>query len=114
MRENENEHKITHEELPEGHSVPLISFLHRIIRMAVKVLAILMAFIIIFSIADVMYVFYQRLAAPPLFLLEVNDIFTIFGTVMVVLIAVEIFINVRLYLGTDVLPLRLVIATATS
>ena len=71
-----------------------------------------MVFIIIFSIADVVYVFYQRLAAPPHFLLEVNDIFQIFGTVMVVLIAVEIFINVRLYLGTDVLPLRLVIATA--
>jgi uncharacterized membrane protein (DUF373 family) len=56
-----------------------------------------MVFIIIFSIADVMYVFYQRLTAPPLFLLEVNDIFQLFGTVMVVLIAIEIFINVRLY-----------------
>ncbi len=112
MRENENEHKITHEELPEGHSDPLISFLHRIIRLAVRILAILMVFIIIFSIADVMYVFYQRLTVPPLFLLEVNDIFQLFGTIMVVLIAIEIFINIRLYLGTDVLPLRLVIATA--
>jgi uncharacterized membrane protein (DUF373 family) len=48
---------------------------------------------------------------PP-FLLEVNDIFQLFGTVMVVLIAFKIFINIRLYLGTDVLPLRLVITTA--
>ncbi|MFC6672173.1 phosphate-starvation-inducible PsiE family protein [Marinobacterium aestuariivivens] len=31
---------------------------------------------------------------------------------MAVLIAVEIFINIRLYLGTDVLPIRLVTATA--
>jgi uncharacterized membrane protein (DUF373 family) len=31
---------------------------------------------------------------------------------MVILIAVEIFINIRLYLGTNVLPIRLVVATA--
>ena len=31
---------------------------------------------------------------------------------MAVLIAIEIFINIRLYLGTDVLPIKLVIATA--
>ena len=31
---------------------------------------------------------------------------------MVVLIAVEIFINIRLYLGTNILPIQLVIATA--
>ena len=44
--------------------------------------------------------------------MDVNDIFQVFGAFMVVLIAVEIFINIRLYLGTDELPLRLVIATA--
>jgi uncharacterized membrane protein (DUF373 family) len=31
---------------------------------------------------------------------------------MVVLIAVEIFINIRLYLGSNTLPIQLVIATA--
>jgi uncharacterized membrane protein (DUF373 family) len=112
MNENEERDKIFHEELPEEHPDPLIQFLHGIIRVAVKVLAVLMVVIIIFSIGDVLYVFYQRLKEPPLFLLNVNDIFQLFGTVMVVLIAIEIFINIRLYLGTAVLPIRLVIATA--
>jgi uncharacterized membrane protein (DUF373 family) len=58
------------------------------------------------------YVIYQNLMTPPMFLLDVGDIFQIFGAFMVVLIAVEIFTNIRLYLGTDELPVRLVIATA--
>jgi len=104
--------EITHEELPKEHPDPLISFLHRIIRVAVKVLAVLMVFIIIFSVVAVIFVNYIRLSAPPLFLLGVNDIFQLFGTIMVALIAIEIFVNIRLYLGTDVLPVRLVVATA--
>jgi uncharacterized membrane protein (DUF373 family) len=35
-----------------------------------------------------------------------------FGAFMVVLIAVEIFINIRLYLGSNVIPVELVVATA--
>ena len=47
-----------------------------------------------------------------MFLLSVGDIFAIFGAFMVVLIAIEIFINIRLYLGSSTLPIKLVIATA--
>lgn len=45
-------------------------------------------------------------------LLDINDIFYTFGAFMAVLIAVEIFINIRLYLGTNVFPVQLVVATA--
>ena len=50
--------------------------------------------------------------APPVLLFNVNDIFKIFGAFMVVLIAIEIFINIRLYLGSNTLPIKLVIGTA--
>lgn len=103
---------LLHDELPEEHEDPLIGVLHRIIRVGVKVLAILMVFVILWGIFDVVYVLYQQLASPPLLLLEVGDIFRLFGAFMVVLIAIEIFINIRLYLGTHVLPIQLVIATA--
>jgi uncharacterized membrane protein (DUF373 family) len=108
-----NEHRgIIHEEIPRKHDDPLIEFLHKIIRFFVKVLAVLMVFVIIWGIGDVVYVLYQRLSTPPLFLLDINDIFLTFGAFMAVLIAIEIFINIRLYLGTDVLPVQLVVATA--
>ncbi len=101
-----------HEELSTEHSDPLIQSLHRVIRVAVKFLAILMVLVIFWSIADVVYVLYQRLSSPPHFLLDVGDILQTFGAFMAVLIAIEIFINIRLYLGTHVIPVALVLATA--
>ncbi len=101
-----------HEELSAQHHDPLIRSLHKTIRVCVKVLAALMTIVIILGVADVCYVMYQRLMAPPFLFLNVSDIFAIFAAFMVVLIAIEIFINIRLYLGSNTLPIQLVIATA--
>ena len=101
-----------HEELSVAHHDPLIRSLHGVIRLCVRLLAVLMVVVIIMGVADVCYVLYQRMAAPPVLLLSVQDIFKIFGAFMVVLIAIEIFINIRLYLGSSTLPIKLVIGTA--
>lgn len=101
-----------HEEIPKEHPDPLLNVLHRIIRVAVKFLAILMVLVIIWSVFDVMYVIYERLLEEPRFLLDIDDILYTFGAFMVVLIAIEIFINIRLYLGTHIIPVQLVLATA--
>jgi len=91
---------------------PFIGFLHKIIRIAVKILAILMVAVIVWGIGDVIYVLYQRLVEPPFLLLSISDILATFGAFLAVLIAIEIFINITLYLKTDVIPVRLVVATA--
>ncbi|PWV79763.1 phosphate-starvation-inducible PsiE family protein [Halomonas sp. A11-A] len=104
--------QLQHDELPEEHEDPLIRRLHFIIRQAIKVLAVLMVLVIIWGVLDVIYVLYTKFISPPVLLFEVSDIFVIFGAFMVVLIAVEIFVNIRLYLGTNILPIRLVVATA--
>lgn len=49
---------------------------------------------------------------PPVGLLNVNDILALFGTFMATLIAIEIFLNIVLYLRDDVLHVKLVLATA--
>ncbi|OOZ48800.1 hypothetical protein BOW39_08635 [Solemya velum gill symbiont] len=94
------------------HEDTTIRFLHRIIRFAVKILAILMVLVIVWGIGDVIYVLYQRLTEPPFLLLQINDILATFGAFLAVLIAIEIFINISMYLSTNVIPVRLVIATA--
>lgn len=104
--------KHIHEELSTEHHDPMIRSLHGIIRVCVKFLAVLMVFVILLGVADVMYVLYSRLIQPPFLLLNVSDIFKVFGAFMVVLIAIEIFINIRLYLGSNTLPIKLVLATA--
>lgn len=101
-----------HDELSAQHDDPLIRGLHKLIRFSIKILAILMTLVILWGVADVIYMMWLRVMEPPMLLLTVSDIFQMFGAFMVVLIAIEIFVNIRLYLGTDVLPVKLVIATA--
>ncbi len=55
---------------------------------------------------------YQKLKTPPVFLLNISDILATFGAFLAVLIAIEIFINITLYIRNDVLPVNLVVATA--
>ena len=59
-----------------------------------------------------LYVLYQRLTAPPFMLLKISDILATFGAFMAVLIAIEIFINISMYLSSNVIPVRLVVGTA--
>jgi uncharacterized membrane protein (DUF373 family) len=102
----------TGHELSDKVEDPFIEFLHKIIPVAVKVLATLMVLVIVWGIGDVVYVLYQRLVSPPYMLLSISDILATFGAFLAVLIAIEIFINITLYLKTNVIPVRLVVATA--
>lgn len=90
----------------------LIWFLHKVIHFAVRILAVLMTLVILWGVADVFYVIYQRLMADPFMLLTVSDILVVFGSFMSVLIAIEIFINITVYIKHDALPIKMVIATA--
>jgi uncharacterized membrane protein (DUF373 family) len=91
---------------------PLIHWLHIVIRFCVRVLAVLMTLVIMWSVADVAWVLYQRVMASPVGLLNVNDILASFSAFMAALIAIEIFLNIVLYLREDVLHVKLVLATA--
>ncbi len=91
---------------------PLVAFLQKIIHLAVKLLAILMTFVIIWGVGDVVYELYKSLIQPPFMLLNINDILATFGAFMAVLIAIEIFINITIYLREEVIHVKIVLATA--
>ena len=91
---------------------PLIDKLHFVIRQAIRVLAVLMVAVILWAVADVVLVMYEKLREPPFMLLNLNDIFVVFAAFLAVLIAIEIFANITLYLRDDVIHVKLVIATA--
>jgi len=101
-----------HEELPTEHEDGLISFLHKMIKIAVKILAILMVLVIFWGVADVLYVLYQSLMKEPKMLISISEIFKTFAAFLAVLIAIEIFQNIVLYLRADIIPIKLVVATA--
>lgn len=96
----------------EKYDDPVLRVLHRIIKMTVRVLAILMVAVIMWGIGDVIYILYQKLIEPPFLLLNINDILATFGAFLAVLIAIEIFENITLYLRDDIIHVKLVVATA--
>jgi len=90
----------------------LIRFLNWVISHSIRLLAVLMVIVILLCIADVVIVLYEKLNTPPYFVLEFGDIFSVFASFLAVLIAIEIFANITLYLRDDIIHIRLVIATA--
>jgi uncharacterized membrane protein (DUF373 family) len=102
--------KPSHEEFPTEHEDKLLSFLHHVIKFSTKLLAILMALVILWGVVDVIHIVYNDLAREPIF--QIRDIVKTFGAFLAVLIAYEIFTNITIYLRTDVFPVQLVIATA--
>lgn len=94
------------------HKEPLIEQLHKIIKIAVRVLAVLMVLLIFWGIIDVGFVIVKRLMEPPYFILRISDILATFGAFLAVLIAIEIFENITLYLRDDIIHVKLVVATA--
>lgn len=91
---------------------PLISFLQKVILWSIKVLAVLMVLVILWSIGDVIFTLFLKVKEPYLFLTDFDEVLAIFGSFLVVLIAIEIFVNIILYLKKDMSHLRLVLATA--
>ncbi len=104
--------KTTRSPRPEPLDDPLISVLAKSIRFAVRILALLMALVIWWGVADVVYVLYVRISNHPLYLLNISDILATFGAFMAVLIAIEIFINITSYLRANVIHIKIVLATA--
>jgi uncharacterized membrane protein (DUF373 family) len=86
--------------------------LKKIIHLCLKCLGLLMIIVIVSGVVDVGWTLYQKFAAEPRFILTMNDILMTFGAFMVVLIAIEIFQNIILYLRDDVIHVKIVLATA--
>lgn len=91
---------------------PLINQLGQLVHHAVRVLAVLMTLVILWGVIDVGLVLFKEITTPPYGLLGINDILSIFGSFLAVLIAIEIFQNITIYLKEEVIHVQIVIATA--
>lgn len=91
---------------------PIVRFSHKLIMLCVKALAVLMVLVIIWGVIDVVMTIYRSLKAEPFGLLNSHDFLLILGAFISVLIAIEIFANIIIYLREDTLHLKLVLATA--
>jgi uncharacterized membrane protein (DUF373 family) len=108
----ERQKQISHEELSLDEEDRLMNILHHTIRGAVKVLAVLMVFTILWGVVDVVYILYQQLLAPTFTTFSIRDIVPIFGSSLAPIVAMAIFVNITLYIRKDVIHVKLVMATA--
>ena len=104
--------KIGQEELSLDEEDRFMNILHHTIRGAVKVLAVLMVFTILWGVVDVIYILYQQLVPPTFTTFRIRDIVPIFSSSLAPIIAIAIFINITLYIRQDVIHIKLVVATA--
>jgi uncharacterized membrane protein (DUF373 family) len=90
----------------------LIKRLYSFILVAVRILALLMTLVIFWGVVDIVRILYAHVTTPPYGMLTMNEILGVFGAFLAVLIAIEIFVNIVLYLREEVIHVRLVLATA--
>jgi len=92
---------------------PLISGLNKIISYCVKILAVMMILVILSSLIDVGFIMYDKIITTrPVGVLHIESILTVLGAFIAVLIAIEIFNNIIVYLKSDSVHVKLVLATA--
>jgi len=91
----------------------LLAVLHKIILYSVKLLAVMMIMVILASIVDVGFILYDKIIfTRPVGVLHIENIVTVLGAFLAVLIAIEIYHNIIVYLKEDTVHLKLVLSTA--
>ncbi len=90
----------------------LLRGLNRVIHFAVWTLAILMTLVIVLAVAELAWMLAERIFTAPYAFLGINQMLELFGAFLVVLIAIELFVNITLYLREEMVNVRIVLATA--
>lgn len=90
----------------------LLNFSNTCIRWIVRFLTLMMIFVIAYSALDIVSVVVLKIVNIPKFFITIDDLVDIFGAFLSVLIAIEIYENIVLYLRKDVIHVRVVLATA--
>lgn len=91
---------------------PLLQYLNKAILYSVKFLAILMTFVIIWGTIDVVIILIRQMTTAPYNVLDNEHLLEVFGAFLTVLIAIEIFLNIVIYITKDRFQVELVLATA--
>lgn len=89
-----------------------IGSLNRIVIFAVKFLALTMIFAIIWALADVVIHLYRQFYSSYETFFSSESLFSVLGSFLAVLIAIEIYMNIIFYLQKDAIHVPLVLATA--
>ncbi len=98
--------------LVDENDEPFITFLNSVVLWGVRVLSVLVVLVILWALIDVIVHVYQQFAISFASLFSSETLFSTLGAFLVVLIAIEIFLNIIFFLKKDTVNVPLVLATA--
>jgi len=90
----------------------LINSLQTVVKYVVMGLAIMMTLVIFWGALDVAILLYDQLLTDPFLRIGSEHLLAVLGAFLTVLIAIEIFLNIILYLTKHMFHVQLVVATA--
>ncbi len=71
-----------------------------------------LAIVLLFAFVDIVYVIYQQLFEPPLFIIDSSGLMNLFSLILLLLIGLELFETVKAYLKDDIVHVEFIILVA--
>ncbi|MEJ5227688.1 phosphate-starvation-inducible PsiE family protein [Thermodesulfovibrio sp.] len=91
----------------------MFDYLMKFKRLLIVVIIFLLAFVLMLSTVELVYVIIKDIVSPPILLLELDELLEIFGVFMLVIIGIELFESIiKTYLREDVDHVKVVLAVA--
>ncbi len=89
-----------------------LSFMDRLKRILVLAITIMMGFVLLLAVIDLGFILVKDILSPPILILDVNELLQIFGLFLLVLIGIELFETMEIYIKENVVHVEVVFTVA--
>lgn len=90
----------------------ILTLIKNIEKVIIATLVIILAIILLLSTADVVFSIGSEVIKSPSFLIEADNLMTIFSSILIVIIGLELLETIKAYLKEDVVHVELVVLVA--
>jgi len=94
---------------PNSRMLPTMDRLKRVLVVAIT---IMMGFVLLLAVLELGFILTKDILTPPLFFLEVAELLEIFGLFLLVLIGIELFETMEIYIKENVVHVEVVLTVA--
>ena len=77
----------------------------------VTVLLGMMVIVVALGTIELGVIIYEQMMLPPMFLLDINEMLTVFGFFFMILIGLELIETIKVYLSEEVIPVAIIAVT---
>jgi len=104
-----------HESAPRKHhagDVRFLKIMDTFKRLLVIAITIMMGLVLLLAVVDLGFILAKDILTPPIFILQVKELLEIFGLFLLVLIGVELFETMEIYIKENVVHVEVVFTVA--